>query len=88
MKHQRQHILETKNQLEFTPLEFETRTNLAQEIVKGKLEFTPLEFETMPYFLGLWRTERLEFTPLEFETDHKPNKYREKIIIRIYSVGV
>ena len=56
-----------KVELEFTPLEFETKGVGKDPFLKNKLEFTPLEFETLvaelkPCFL------ELEFTPLEFET--------------------
>ena len=36
----------TPKKLEFTPLEFETRTETIAANLASQLEFTPLEFET------------------------------------------
>ena len=54
-------------QLEFTPLEFETRRVFAVVVVAW-LEFTPLEFETKKTESDDRYLAKLEFTPLEFET--------------------
>ena len=57
-------------QLEFTPLEFETRMH--NLIIKNmQLEFTPLEFETLRGRVKPTLASKLEFTPLEFETTLK-----------------
>ena len=75
-------------ELEFTPLEFETRLCPRFRRLHRRLEFTPLEFETLMQFLRQWQTRALEFTPLEFETCMKVAETFNLNPIRIYSVGV
>ena len=54
--------------LEFTPLEFETRSISFFVFLATELEFTPLEFETFIFDNRVKVFSKLEFTPLEFET--------------------
>ena len=52
-----------------------------------RLEFTPLEFETIIADDVEVPNNSLEFTPLEFETENN-RTFKNRIVIRIYSVGV
>ena len=82
-----QPFLQNERELEFTPLEFETRALGSGKSASKRLEFTPLEFETV-YGGSIYDSPfALEFTPLEFETP-KDRRLLGLCLIRIYSVGV
>ena len=75
-------------ELKFTPLEFETDNGRVECFRRRMLKFTPLEFETIYGRLETILNHSLKFTPLEFETDDKDVVKKERIQVKIYSVGV